>query len=190
MRLIRHRRPKSFRPAAAGPLLIACALGCAVERPLSAEQQAQLELSVQHLLSRATASLRSGSTEQLEEAYNALELARDLDAQDPRIIDGLGCVEWRKGNYRLAAHFFRKALLIDPEYDRAYAHLALYEEQAGNISEALALLRRAVQLNPLNYRSRSNYSALLLQIGRRAEAQKQFQRASAAMAGEHPPANH
>ncbi|MCB0344214.1 MAG: tetratricopeptide repeat protein [Bdellovibrionales bacterium] len=158
------------------PLLLCSS--CVDYRALSPEQAALREEHLQSLLNQSIEYMEQGSDDTLENANNALELARDLDPNDPRVLDALGCVEWRRGNYKLAAYFFEKALAADSGYDRAYVHLALNEERLGRIDSAEELLRIAIQLNPMNFRARNNYAALLLDKGFPHEARKQLQRAA------------
>lgn len=155
-------------------------------RPLSPEQAAMQEQQVQLLITKSIDEMTKDARAALDSANNALELARDLDPRDPRVLDGLGCVEWRRGNHDLAAYFFEKALKADPNYDRAYVHLALYEELNQRPDSAERLLRTAIKLNPMNFRARNNYAALLLDKGLRHEARKQLQRAVHAGARNEP----
>ena len=142
------------------------------------QEQLAMESKVRELVSGAIAELRLGTPSALDRAQAALEVARDMNPDEPRVIDGLGCVEWRRGNAKLAQHFFKRAIELNPKYDRAYAHLALIAEGDGNRAAALALLQSAVRMNPLNYRTRNNLAALLISDGRSKEAYQQLLRAA------------
>jgi len=154
--------------------LVAC-FGNASHRSPGAELA--LEESLKNLLTVATKDLRLGTIASLERASASLELARDLSPNDSRVLDGLGCVEWGRENYKLAQYFFNRALEANPNYDRAYAHLALVAERRGDSKAAYGLLKIAVGLNPLNYRSRNNYAAVLGSQGYSQEAYRQLLRA-------------
>lgn len=131
--------------------------------PLDIQDEVSLEFRLKELLTQGTLLMRRGDRAGLERAYASLEVARELSPFDPRVLDGIGCVEWRKGNSALAEFFFKEALKQNPEYDRAYAHLALIAEGNGELDAALELLQIAVAKNPLNYHSRTNLGALMLE---------------------------
>lgn len=171
------------------PLLL---IGCSAQivPPLNGEQIAMREQKVTLLISKAVNLMRRGDAASFDEAFDALELARDLLPTDPRIVDGLGCVEWRRGNHKLAEHFFKKALEFDPYYDRAYSHLAIVAHENGDKQAALDLLQIAVKMNPLNHRSRNNYAVELLEEGNTYDAFHQLQRASLAVDEDDPVLSH
>jgi len=138
---------------------------CGISRPTpDVGDTVVLEERLQQLLGESTELMRRGETDR---AFAALELARDLSPEDPRVLDGLGCVEWRRKNYRSAKYFFQRALAANPRYDRAYTHLALVAEREGDRQAAVELLQIAVKLNPLNFRSRNNLAVALLEKGDR-----------------------
>lgn len=123
------------------------------------------EARVKELLGRATLNLRKGSIESYHTAESELALALDLAPNDPRVVDGLGCIAWRLANIVRAEYFFKTAIALDPNYDRAYAHLAAVAEHNGDMAAAHSLLEQAVKLNPVNYRSRNNLAAFLINHG-------------------------
>ncbi len=140
--------------------------------PLSVQEEQMLEGTLVTLLERATVGLRRGDTRSLDEAYASLRVARELSPNDPRVLDGIGCVEWRLGNIDLAEYFFREAIAVSPEYDRPYAHLALVARDRGDTRAAEELLLMAIQINPLNYRARNNYAVEVLENGEDRESRK------------------
>lgn len=150
-------------------LLILVASSCTLtssctmaSRQYSAEELAMREQKVRLLLMQGNKALRRGTWDGFEHAQAAYSTARELAPDDPRVLDGLGCVAWRKGNPNLAELYFKHAAELNPEYDRPVAHLALVAERRGHKRAALQLLRRAVASNPLNFHARNNYAALLL----------------------------
>ena len=148
-------------------LFAVVSVGCGPRAvPLDIQGEVSMEFRLKELLTQGTLLMRRGDQAGLERAYAALEVARELSPFDPRVLDGIGCVEWRKGNPALAEFFFKEALKQNPEYDRAYAHLALIAERNGEVDAALELLQIAVAKNPLNYHSRTNLGALLLEASR------------------------
>lgn len=159
------------------------AAGCApVATELNVQQEVAREKRVRELLIEARDLLRSNSVKNHRHALQALELGRELMPSDPRILDGIGCVEWRLGNEKTAEYFFKKALASKPNYDRAYAHLALVAESRGEFVAAIGLYRRALNHNPMNARARNNLAVLLLDNSRdplvRRRAEEQIRRAA------------
>lgn len=105
--------------------------------------------------------MRLNSEESRATARAQLELAYSLLPAAPEVLDALGCLEWQAGRIDLAEMWFHRALLQDPTYDAAYVNLAVIVEGRGDPNQARELLRRAIQMNPLNYRARNNYAGLL-----------------------------
>ena len=140
-------------------------------------QELRAEKQVVDLLGRAVSYMRIDTPESLDSAFNALELARDLKPNDPRVLDGLGCVEWRRKNFDLAKLFFQKALRQNPSYDRPYAHLAVVAQHDGNTQAAKELNQIAIKLNPMNYRARNNYAVLLMKEGLNLKARDELLKA-------------
>lgn len=169
-------------------LLILLFGGCAgsTSGQLTLQEQLSLEGKIRELVESAVVEMRTGTPAALDRAQASLEVARDINPNDPRVIDGLGCVEWRRGNLKLAEHFFRRALQLDSNYDRALAHLALILEARGDKNSARLLLQQSVQMNPLNYRNRNNYAALLLDQGETEESYRQLLRAAESGGREEP----
>lgn len=105
--------------------------------------------------------LREANPQAVRSAQVAFSAAYELAPQDPRVIDGLGCVAFQQGRLDSASRYFLSAMHIDPKYDRAYAHLALVAEKKGQYGEAGRLHKMALLVNPLNYRARNNYAIFL-----------------------------
>lgn len=140
---------------------------CSYQNAPSPEFLAQQETVTRQLLARAVRELQSSEPESVERAGRLFELAREIHPRDPRVLNGLGCYYFRKGEPELAKFYFQRAIEVDPNYDRAYAHLALIARDDGNIKAARELLRQAVAMNPLNYQQRSNLVALGVEFGER-----------------------
>ncbi|MCB0359206.1 MAG: tetratricopeptide repeat protein [Bdellovibrionales bacterium] len=171
------RRPQTTCGVLLFVLLALLISGCgrAVVIELSAEQQASRESTLRELLETAVLNLREPGG--LPDAEAALRVARDLAPDDPRVLDGLGSVRFRQGKLDQAEQYFREAILAEPAYDRAYAHLALVAEAQQDLSAARALLSLALRLNPMNFRARNNLALLSLRDGREEEAVEEFLRA-------------
>ncbi len=142
-------------------LLVICCCGCVAPARLSLYERAERAQRIEALLTQGTLLLRQGDQESLVRAEAAFRLVQELDPQEPRGADGLGAVAWRRGDLWAAKMFFNQAISIDPSYDRPYAHLALIADMEGRTNDSYQLLQKAMELNPLNYRARNNFSALL-----------------------------
>ena len=87
--------------------------------------------------------------ERLEEAETLIRKALELAPQDPYIIDSMGWLEYRKGNFAEAENLLRRALLL--KFDAEIAvHLGEVLWVRGKRSEALDLFRRAHASQPDN----------------------------------------
>jgi Tfp pilus assembly protein PilF len=64
-----------------------------------------------------------------------------------------GILALRQRNYDLAAQRFERARQLAPQNDQIYTLLGILESQRGNSAQALADLRKAVELNPHNLRA-------------------------------------
>jgi len=162
-------------------LLLFAPSACIKPKELTPKEVAMREIKLRELLKHGNAELRKGTWEGFDQAQADYSTARDLSPEDPRVIDGLGCVAWRKGNAELAEFYFRRARELNQNYDRPLVHLALIAESRGHREAAEGLLRRAMRTNPLNYKARNNYAALLLNTNetgpRIAEAQRELLKA-------------
>lgn len=143
-----------------------CFTSCVKPMPITPEQEAKLEQKIQSLLLDSTKLLRIDSDESRIAALAKLKVAEELSPKDPRVLDALGCVYWQQAKLETAYSYFKQAIDINPYYDRGYAHLALIAQERGEIVEAKKLYETAIQMNPLNYRTRNNYSLLLAAINK------------------------
>lgn len=133
------------------------------------------------LLDRTVDVLRSNEATAIEQAAQILEVAREINPRDPRILDGLGSIEFRRANYQLAKYFFKQAIKENPAYDRPYLHLAMIARMEGDNLAAYDLLSMAIQLNPLNSKARLEMAYVLADSGQYEQAQIQQMRAMAAV---------
>ena len=153
-------------------VLICSCSACVPLRQTAPGDEVLLEQKLVGLLTQATLLMREGDERSYQDSLATLFIAKELAPEDSRVLDAIGCVEWRRGNDQIAEHYFRAALELNPYYDRAYAHLALVAEKRGDIGIARELLQTAVSMNPLNYRSRSNYAQLLISHARGSSERK------------------
>lgn len=146
-------------------LILLCAVGVSCTRPLSISERMMLQERVELLLTEATIQMRKGTDDALDEAEGALKLAWEIFPSEAKILDGLGCVAWRRRQFSLAESFFKDAVELNPSYSRAYAHLAFAAERRGDGKTAKEQYEKAISLNPLDSQTRNNYAVFLASKG-------------------------
>ena len=134
---------------------------CVRSSSLSLSERVARTRKIEFLLTKGTFFLRQRDAESIARAEAAFKLVTVLDSREARAVDGLGAVAWHRKDFELAKSFFKRAIDINAHYDRPYAHLALIAQQEGDLVTAHRLFQQAMTLNPLNYRSRNNFAALL-----------------------------
>jgi tetratricopeptide (TPR) repeat protein len=92
-------------------------------------------------------------TERYEEALSLIERALEVEPRDAAIIDSLGWVQYRLGNFEKAVEHLRRALELinDPEIA---AHLGEVLWEMGNKKDALEVVEESLKQHP-------NHKALL-----------------------------
>src|SRR5262249_42892907 len=80
------------------------------------------------------------------------ELTRDVPAEPASWVNW-GVLALRQRNYDQAAQRLQKARDLAPDNDQIHYLLGLLESNRGNIAEAIAELRKAIELNPKNLRA-------------------------------------
>ncbi|MEN8132151.1 MAG: tetratricopeptide repeat protein [Pseudomonadota bacterium] len=85
--------------------------------------------------------------ERIQEAFQYIERALEVRPDDPTVMDSMGWVHFRMGNYTLAEQYLRQAfqLLKDAEIT---GHLSEIIWEQGKKSEARDILRRALERDP------------------------------------------
>ncbi|WP_444943675.1 tetratricopeptide repeat protein [Microbulbifer sp. ZKSA006] len=81
------------------------------------------------------------------EAYRLISRALELEPEDPAIIDSMGWIEYRLGNYAAAEKYLRQAMDKHPDHEIA-AHLGEVLWVQGDREAALRIWRRGLLLNP------------------------------------------
>src|SRR5215510_205799 len=76
----------------------------------------------------------------------------------------------RQGRLKEAETHYRSLLAQSPRQFEALHLFGVLKLQQGNLSEALTLISKAVEINPASLDTRSNLIAVLLNLGRSAEA--------------------
>jgi Flp pilus assembly protein TadD len=129
--------------------------GCAP--PPSPEPMSVDFIEARRFIDAGTVHLRSG---EFDQAAAAFDVAFQMAAL-PEALDGLGCVAFMRGELEIAARFFRAAYERDPTYGQALGNLALVLESSGDAGGAAASYKRALELDPRNFRARTNHAAFI-----------------------------
>ncbi|MDF1580129.1 MAG: tetratricopeptide repeat protein [Desulfuromonadales bacterium] len=110
------------------------------------------------------------------EAYPAaLEAAEIVDQLDPDNLETLwqlGTLAFRTGHYQDAVRYFERLVILSPEIEKPYIHLALAYDKQENFSAAEATLRRLLKLNPATLTGRMVLARILLKENSPAAAEK------------------
>ncbi len=96
-----------------------------------------------------------------ERAIAVLELARCSNPQDPDVLNSLGAALFRIGDLDRAEDAYRTALTLG-DFGEVWFNLGVVAERRGpaHLTEAAALYRRALDVNPVDSRARANLAAL------------------------------
>lgn len=115
----------------------------------------------QELIDYGTIALRAGD---LPRAKGAFEAAWGV-FPSPESLDGLGCVAFLKGEFIEAEELFMRAVSLDESYADAIGNLALLYETLGMKEKARLLYEKGIRADPINFKARNNYGALLTESG-------------------------
>ncbi len=118
-------------------------------------------------------AMRGDNDQAIENFKKALEV--NPDCGEAHRLWGVLLMSQR--NYPEAEQRFLKAIERSDDSAYAYWNLAKLRGCQGKPIEALAMFRKAIELNPKYGPIRRDYGMLLLQMGRRDEANKQLARA-------------
>jgi Flp pilus assembly protein TadD len=87
---------------------------------------------------------------ELEKAYEYIQKAIELDPKNPAIIDSLGWVQYKLGQYENAAKSFQKALDLDINDPELYIHFYKTLLKLNKKEKAKKLIIKARELFPKN----------------------------------------
>ncbi len=105
--------------------------------------------------------------ELLDSALSSFSLAKEINSNDPRGIDGIASVLIRKGNFLEAATLLTNLIVEHENYARAYVNLSYIKEKNGNLLEAESLLNKALNIDPLEAHALNNLGGLIYDRGMR-----------------------
>jgi arylsulfatase A-like enzyme/Tfp pilus assembly protein PilF len=176
------RRALALNPAAddvaalAGAYLTEAGLAEeAVERLAPYGRAAQPDVDV--LIAYGVALASAGRT---GEALEAFTRARSLDPANGLPLVDAATVYLMTGDRERASTAFIEALALDPTLARAHNGLGVIAAERKDYPTALEHWRRAVTLDPSDFRTLFNLGDLLITLGRPAEARPYWQRYLAA----------
>lgn len=86
-------------------------------------------------------------TDRYEEAYNYISRALKITPKDPAVLDSMGWVEYRLGNYPAALKRLRQAMNLMVDHEIA-AHLGEVLWVTGNKDEAISVWKQGLESNP------------------------------------------
>jgi TolB-like protein/Tfp pilus assembly protein PilF len=116
--------------------------------------------------------------EGLARAQAAADKALTLDDQLGEAYNSLAGIKWERGDYTSAEAMYRRALELNPNYETAYYDLGdLLRGALNRPDEALALHRKAAELDPLSAGIITSIGWDLESLGRFDEALARYQRA-------------
>ncbi len=118
-------------------------------------------IEAQRLIDQGSAYLRVGD---LTNAAASFQVAAEITVS-AEAIDGLGCVDFLRGDIDAADLRFQEALDLNPRYGEALLHRAAIHEARGDIIGAEELFNQVIEADPKNVRARNNLAALLAKHG-------------------------
>lgn len=110
-----------------------------------------------------------------EDYQAALAAAEIVDQQDPDDVETLwtlGTLAFRIGHYLDAVRYFERLVVLSPEDEKPYIHLALSYDKLEDFSTAEATLRRLLEINPATLVGRMVLVRILLKNNSPAAAEK------------------
>ncbi len=122
----------------------------------------------------AVEQLRAGN---LTEATRQFETLWSSEPEDFVLANAVGTALDSAGHHREATEWYHRALSVNPQFAPACNNPALNYIALGEMEKALAQLRKANRLDPINYRVIYNLGLVHLQMGHFREASYNFERA-------------
>ena len=146
-------------------------VGCVSSLPRESSMHEQQEAL--RLIDQGTFFLREGA---LSEARASFEVAYDIEVSS-QAMDGLGCVAFLEGDFKLARDYFLAAYRYDSSYVQSLTNLALLYDHIGAKREAQLLYERALQQKPNLLPGRNNLGVLHQEGGDTSQAKQELFRA-------------
>ena len=100
------------------------------------------------------------------EAIERFEVARRIEPLDPTLLFNLGAVRHNAGDRERADDLFRRAVVSEPTFARAYAHVIAGNAGASGPANALAHTRKLACLLPMSGQTHALATQYLFELGR------------------------
>lgn len=108
---------------------------------------------------------------EIDDAIHMYEETLKKDAHHFQALSGLGLALEKKGQMQDAEQCYRRAMVVNPEYDPAMTNLAaLLMKMRSGEEEAKELLKRVIELNTSNFRAHVMLARLHMQQGQLMDA--------------------
>ena len=166
-----HRAP--WRSSAVGACLVLVLVSSACSRGAAESEEAR---SADRTLAVA---LQTHSEGRIEEAADLYERVLVLDPRNKFAYYNLGLIDQTRGRDDQAVASYRQALAIDPSFVPALFNLATIRTEQGVTDEAISLYRSVIEVNENHAAAHLNLGFLLLDTGRRSQAQAELSLATA-----------
>ncbi|MFZ2052953.1 MAG: sulfatase-like hydrolase/transferase [Candidatus Aminicenantales bacterium] len=114
-----------------------------------------------------------------DEAVQEFKSALEVNPDYYEAVFGLALVYKETGKHEQAILGFRRLIGLDPKDTKPYFHLTDVYQDKGDLQEALLAIRTAVEINPESRFLRNRLGAVLLELKRYDEAEKEIRAALA-----------
>jgi len=120
---------------------------------------------------------------ELHSKGNILEAAKYYQSfinkgfKDQRVFSNYGVILQDLGKLKEAETSTRKAIEINPDYEKAHLNLGIILKQLGKLSEAETSTRKAIEINPDYEKAHLNLGEILKDLGKLEEAETSTRKA-------------
>src|SRR5215470_17975462 len=124
----------------------------------------------------ALMALHAGDLSGAEASFKKI-LSKDASQFDA--LHMLAVINAQRGNYSEGIRLISRALAVNPDFAEAHINLGRMQAECRDYNAAVESYRHAIRLNPRLPLAHSNFSAILLKLGRKEEALSHSQAAVA-----------
>lgn len=132
-------------------------------------------------LFNAWAHIEWGSRQRIDEARNVLKQGISLHPKDPALLQSLGTLEQKCGDYEKAKYCYQASVSARPKAP-AYVAWALLEESQGNYDQARRLFEKSLSADALHGAAYNAYGMMEARCGDEEAARNVFERGVGAAA--------
>ena len=113
----------------------------------------------------------------VEKASKFLNLARKLIPHDPVLLNLLGALEMKKGNYKNSEKYFLASIKNKKDYRSAFNNLAALYQKTGKINKSLIIFNELLLKFPRDPNLLNNIGNVLIDLNRYKDAIKYLKKA-------------